>query len=218
MLVWIRGAPSPQEIRDRLLADGEFESRLISWLEACHVGDFTTSTEDALSEELEDEYFERQSDGTMLRRTRLKANVRDPATTLPMVPPSFSDPESVEKWHQSFLHDTDKVVFCSNRHNRTHGPGQGCWRGVPGYCRARYPREVFEATQVDRATGAIRFAKKEQWINTYNTVISNTLRCNTDLTCLLSGTQVKAIVAYVTDYVTKSSLTTHGFFETVRSV
>ncbi|OBZ78025.1 hypothetical protein A0H81_02091 [Grifola frondosa] len=38
------------------------------------------------------------------------------------------------------------------------------------------------------------------------------------VTCLLSGTQVKAVVAYVTDYVTKSNLNTHSFFETVRTV
>ncbi|KAH9848080.1 hypothetical protein C2E23DRAFT_740340 [Lenzites betulinus] len=220
MLVWISHCPSPQEIRDRLLADSEFESQLLGWLEACHFGDFATSTEEKLAEELEEVYYERQSDGTMLCRTRLKRHIRDPATTLPRRPPSqFSEAgdQSLKSWHRSFLEDTDRVVFCSNRHDRSHG--KGCWRsGDPGYCCARFPRELFEQNQVDRNSGAIRFAKKEAWINTYNIVLSNVLRSNSDLTCLLSGTQVKAIIAYVTDYVTKSSLTTHGFFETVRAV
>ncbi|KAH9884314.1 hypothetical protein C8Q73DRAFT_661081 [Cubamyces lactineus] len=71
---------------------------------------------------------------------------------------------------------------------------------------------------VDNNTGAIRFKKWDVWINSYNPVLSAALRCNTDVTCLLSGTQVRAIIAYVTDYVTKGSLTTHTFFQTVRSV
>ncbi|KAL1940974.1 hypothetical protein VTO73DRAFT_7610 [Trametes versicolor] len=72
MLVWIRGCPSPQEVRDRLLADPEFESQLLGWLEACHAGDFATGDEQSLSEKLEDEYFERKPDGSTARRTKLK--------------------------------------------------------------------------------------------------------------------------------------------------
>lgn len=214
MLVWIQGCPSPQEVRDRLLADPEFEGQLLSWLEACHAGDFSSGNEQSLSELLEDEYFERDADGDMVRRARLKPAARDPATILtPRPPPPTADAAAMDAWHEQFLADSDRVVFCMNRHVREHN--LGCWRG---YCRARFPREVFESTQVDRASGAIRFAKSEQRINPFNRLLSHMLRSNTDLTCLLSGTQVKAIVAYVTDYVTKSSLTTHGFFETVRTV
>ncbi|EIW52164.1 uncharacterized protein TRAVEDRAFT_76490, partial [Trametes versicolor FP-101664 SS1] len=219
MLLWIRGSLSPQELRDRLLADTEFESQLLQWLEGCHTGDFSTTTGDVLAEELEESYIEHLSDGTSETRTRLKRNIRDPATTLPRAPPQFDEPEDVAAWHKSFLEETDRLVFCSNRHDRRHG--QGCWRfnaSGTGYCRARFPRELFEHTQVDRASGAIRFAKNEAWINTYNPVLSQAIHSNTDVSCLLSGTQVKAIVAYVTDYVTKTSLTTHGFFETVRAV
>ena len=64
--------------------------------------------------------------------------------------------------------------------------------------------------------GAITMRKTEQWINTYNIVLSYLLRCNTDVTSLLSGTQVKAVIAYVTDYITKSLLKTHTMFETIR--
>jgi len=44
------------------------------------------------------------------------------------------------------------------------------------------------------------------------------LRCNSDVTSLLSGTAIKAIVAYISDYVTKPGLKTYTIFDTIRSV
>ncbi|THU94959.1 hypothetical protein K435DRAFT_667372, partial [Dendrothele bispora CBS 962.96] len=44
------------------------------------------------------------------------------------------------------------------------------------------------------------------------------LRCNSDVTSLLSGTAIKAVVAYVSDYITKWSLNTHVIFDVIRVV
>jgi len=44
------------------------------------------------------------------------------------------------------------------------------------------------------------------------------LRCNSDVTSLLSGTAIKAIVAYISDYVTKPGLKTYTIFDTIISV
>lgn len=43
------------------------------------------------------------------------------------------------------------------------------------------------------------------------------LHCNSDVTSLLSGTALKAVVAYVAEYVTKSSLKTYHIFNTVKN-
>jgi len=50
--------------------------------------------------------------------------------------------------------------------------------------------------------------KSELWINTITWIVTYLFQCNTDITCLLSGTAIKAIVMYVSDYTTKSSLKT----------
>ncbi|KAI0367203.1 hypothetical protein BV20DRAFT_927442, partial [Pilatotrama ljubarskyi] len=55
-LIWISGALSPQDVRDRLLADPAFEEKVIAWLEDCHDGDFLTATGGELALELEEEY------------------------------------------------------------------------------------------------------------------------------------------------------------------
>ena len=44
------------------------------------------------------------------------------------------------------------------------------------------------------------------------------LSSNTDVTSLLSGTVIKAVVTYVSDYIVKPSLKTYLIFEAVKSV
>ena len=64
----------------------------------------------------------------------------------------------------------------------------------------------------------INMKKSEPWINTITQVVTYIFRCNTDITCLLSGTAIKAVVMYVSDYITKTSLKTHTIFDSIRSV
>jgi hypothetical protein len=59
--------------------------------------------------------------------------------------------------------------------------------------------------------------KGEAWLNTFHPIISYLLRCNHDVTSLLSGTTIKAVIAYVTDYVTKSPLKSHTIFNVVQT-
>ncbi|KAF5331190.1 hypothetical protein D9611_013146 [Ephemerocybe angulata] len=94
---------------------------------------------------------------------------------------------------------------------RVHFTGKGCLN-KDGVCTARFPREVFMATTVDRETGHLNIKKQESSINDVCPTVTATNRCNTDARCLLSGTAVKAVVGYVTDYITKGYLKTHQIF------
>lgn len=216
LLLWIKNTLTPQQFRDRLLSDATFEAEVIEWLEDAHTGDYAVSTESSLSSSLEEEYVENRW-GEERVRSRIKTGVRDPATELPPSPPAEdASDEAWATWERALLEDVDRVLFFSNRHDKHHS--KGCWRVDPGYCRARFPREKFEATMVDRDSGAMRFRKNSQWLNTFNYILTHLLRCNTDVTSLLSGTQIRAVVAYVTDYVTKGKLTTETFFDIIRAV
>jgi len=68
---------------------------------------------------------------------------------------------------------------------------------------------------VDPATGALKMKKGEAWINYFSPFLTFLVRCNTDTTSLLSGTAIKATVAYITDYVTKPGLNTYSMFDTI---
>ncbi len=215
LLMWLRGGISPQQMRDQLLSDPQFEIAVVGWLESCQIGQYSTTTGDDLRSELEEEYVDRRR-GTECVKTRLRAGVRDPATMRPCPPRDDMSEEDAGSWVVEMQHEADRVVHMSNRHDQNHG--KGCWRGKPGYCRARFPRDIVDTSQIDRSSGAIRFKHLEPWLNTYNPTLSFLLRCNSDVTCLLSGTQVKSVMAYVTDYVTKTKLTTESFFTTVRTI
>ena len=73
-------------------------------------------------------------------------------------------------------------------------------------------------TEVDPKTGALNVKKGEAWINTLTPGVTYLLCCNSDATSLLSGTSIKAIVAYISDYITKPGLKTYTIFHTIRSV
>ncbi|KAJ3520697.1 hypothetical protein NMY22_g12638 [Coprinellus aureogranulatus] len=97
---------------------------------------------------------------------------------------------------------------------KAHATGKGCIN-KDGICTARFPRPIFWETKVDTKNGHIDPKKREAQLNDVNPVIAGCTRCNTDLRCLLSGTSVKAIVGYVTYYISKGWLKTHQVFSTM---
>ncbi|EIN07527.1 hypothetical protein PUNSTDRAFT_71472 [Punctularia strigosozonata HHB-11173 SS5] len=109
----------------------------------------------------------------------------------------------------------DEIVYLSNRHPATHH--RGC-RRPDGSCRARFPRDIVDHTTVSPDDGSISVKHTEPYFNKTNRLLSYLFRCNTDVTSVLSGTQLRALPAYITDYVTKSSLKTHAVFESVKAV
>ncbi|KAJ2913599.1 hypothetical protein MD484_g6811, partial [Candolleomyces efflorescens] len=260
-LLWIEGAPSPQEIRDRLMKeDNEFQTALIEYLESCRVGELLTGTRDEVAARMPKAKEASQDRGihTILVESDVVNNGQnvpvdyvDPTLTMPHPPPSgfcrdipgckCSNCEDLEKWWVDFQMTVDDIVYCSNTHkcfgrrdntndNRTpdastnhngistvpklHATGKGCVN-KDGICTARFPRDVYPETVVDHTTGRIDLKKKDEWMNDVTPVIAGLFRCNTDSTCLLSGTAVKAILGYVTDYITKGWLKTHQVFSTM---
>jgi hypothetical protein len=71
---------------------------------------------------------------------------------------------------------------------------------------------------VEPKTGALNLKKGEAWMNTVTPLLTYLLRCNSDVTSLLSGTAIKAVVAYVSDYITKPGLKTYSIFDVIRSI
>lgn len=58
----------------------------------------------------------------------------------------------------------------------------------------------------------------EPMLNTVSPCITYLFRCNTDITSMLSGTTIKAVISYVTDYISKPVLKTHQIFATAYNV
>ncbi|KAF5317458.1 hypothetical protein D9758_018660 [Tetrapyrgos nigripes] len=71
---------------------------------------------------------------------------------------------------------------------------------------------------IDKDTGTLYMKKQDPWINTFTHELTYISRCNTDVTCLNSGTAIKAVVVYVSDYITKATLKTHVIFDAIVSI
>ncbi|KZS99863.1 uncharacterized protein LAESUDRAFT_667463 [Laetiporus sulphureus 93-53] len=140
----------------------------------------------------------------------------DPLTMLPIPLPPLSFTSSIDQWYSAFLRDVDSILYSSNQHHC----GKGCQRiyNSMKQCQAHFPREIIPETIVDLNNGALRFKKLEPFLNTFNPVLTYCFRCNTDVTCMLSGTHARAVVAYISDYITKTPLSAHAVFEAVLNV
>ncbi|EKM57917.1 uncharacterized protein PHACADRAFT_65400, partial [Phanerochaete carnosa HHB-10118-sp] len=113
-----------------------------------------------------------------------------------------------------FTKTVNELLFLTNMHSCN----KGCKNNKYGTCKSRFPRPILLETQVDPKTGALSLKKGEVMLNTFLPVLTYLMRCNTDVTSLLSGTAIKSVVAYVTDYITKSPLKTHTMFEAVKRI
>ncbi|KAF8228565.1 hypothetical protein L208DRAFT_1080768, partial [Tricholoma matsutake] len=132
----------------------------------------------------------------------------------------------LDSWWMTFRQTVDDLLFRSNTHRCTTNRNRdgsknksqsftGCLDNVFGKCKAHFPRSVVETTHIDEETGHLHLKKKstmDQHLLTY------LFRCNTDVTSLRSGTAIKGVLLYVTNYITKPTLKTHVIFDTIRSV
>ena len=210
LMLWIENSLSPQQIRDKIMnSDSEFQQKIVEYLEGCHTGEFMTGTLKEVRQNCSD---------------RIEKNIYlDPTMLMPTDIPLACDKKcdvcnlckANEMWWKStFPQIADDIILKSNVHNC----GAKCMNNKYNSCKARFPREINEKTKVDPIDGSITFKKMEEWINTFTPILSYLLRCNSDVSSLLSGTAIKAIVAYVTDYITKVPLKTYAMFDTVRNV
>jgi hypothetical protein len=224
MLIWLKGVLSPQEIRDKIMdSTSDFQQKIVEYLESVHIGEFMTGTQEEIKHHIE------------IEKTQ-NPNYQDPTQTLPDPPPPLCENKAcdeqncdncqeLETWWQKFRKITDDLIFKSNVHTcRGQSNEKASKKDRPGCinkhgnCKARFPRNLFTQTEVDSKTGALNVKKEEPWINTLTPLVTYFLRCNSDVTSLLSGTAIKAIVAYISDYVTKPGLKTYSIFDAIRSV
>lgn len=186
MLVWIRGALNPNEIRDRVVADPNCD----------FVKDLVSMLEDTIS------------------------------TSMPILPDGFEEePEfhpcatrgialSSPDYPAARAADLHHLV----KQCQSHAHGDSCykyWRGPPEPKECRFDldkNKVRAATIVDGETGEIQLRISDGLINTYNETIIEAIRSNMDIKFIGSGQSAKAILYYVTDYITKSQLKAHVAF------
>ena len=232
LLLWIKGNLNPEDLRAKIMSeDSAWRQKIIAWLESCHTGDFITGSHAAVSEKNE-----------ILKKDPAYV---DPTMTMPVPPPipceihvgSDLDADSdglcigcknSADWNKTYHTVTDDLLLRSNVHSCNRGTTKdgtrrkkktyaSCIDNKWGKCKARFPRPTAVESSVDE-TGANTMKRKESWINTFTPLLTFILRCNTDVTSLASGTAIKSVIMYVSDYITKSTLKTHVIFDSIQTV
>ncbi|KAJ6467369.1 hypothetical protein C8R45DRAFT_1055418 [Mycena sanguinolenta] len=192
MLIWIKCALSPQEIRDRILdPNGEFQKAMIDYLESCQVGQFLTGN---MSDVRAKVPIVKRSRGIHeinepVPVVEVPAGYKDPTQTMPVAPPPLCEkacesPSS--RWWSLYAETVDDLLLRSNGTDLSKPIVAGSKIKIPdGTCSARFPREVHLTTEVDVTDGSISVKKLEPMINTVTPALTYSLR-------LLSGTAIKA--------------------------
>ncbi|CAF3374280.1 unnamed protein product, partial [Rotaria sp. Silwood2] len=117
-----------------------------------------------------------------------------------------------------FRADVVQLVESSN----THKHSDTCYkyynanRGDKKSCRMRMPRKLVPISTIDPYTGHISMRRSDSWINNFNEYIISACRSNMDIKFIWTGNDAKALVYYITDYVTKMSLSFHDTFSLVQ--
>jgi hypothetical protein len=81
MLLWIRGALTPQEIQERIMnPNSDFQRQMIEYFESVHMGEFITGTMENIKRNLD--------------IAELENEYKNPTETLPTPPPSPCEQEN----------------------------------------------------------------------------------------------------------------------------
>lgn len=185
MMVWIEGALNPNEIKDRIVKhhDMDFKRRLLDMLDDTISTEIPPDPNPSLAFEFD--HF-------------------NPCSTRG---PSLNDPDYVIK-RKKDLHLLAKQ--CQS-HSHT-GTCYKYWKGPPDPKECRFDLDesnFVPESSVDMETGELCLRCLDGLVNNFNTTILEAVRCNMDIKFIGSGASAKAILYYITDYITKSQLKTH---------
>ncbi|KAF9042367.1 hypothetical protein BJ165DRAFT_1546847, partial [Panaeolus papilionaceus] len=192
LLVWLENSINPDDLRQRLLQDSGFQTEFIDYLrKVIH----TEIPEDPLH------------GAETLYSTEHPCKLRGPFVS--------SDHNDI----QIREHDLHFLSESCQRH--THSATcYKYWKG-PGYekkCRFDLnASNVSPNTSVDAESGEIEFENKDGLVNNFCKPMLEAIRCNMDIKFIGSGTASKAILYYITDYITKSPLKAHVSYAALES-
>lgn len=122
---------------------------------------------------------------------------------------------SLPNFAGNFRKDVVQLVCTNNFHKHTSTCYKYSKKNGNQICRMRMPRRIERESSINIESGEIKLKRLHETINNFNEYIISACRSNMDIKYIFSGSDAKALVYYITDYVTKSSLSFHDTFSLV---
>ena len=185
MLVWIDGALNPNEIREKVMKDEDWGRKLLAYLD-----DTVTNVvpEDPLP----------GVDGAL--------DEKDPCT----LRGANLDNGDVRQRLAARGKDVSRLAERVQRHRHTHTCYKHHKTGEAKTCRFELSEDNYRGESIiDQETGSVQLRCLDGLVNNFNMTMLEAVRCNMDIQFIGSGESAKAMIYYVTDYITKSPLKSH---------
>ena len=108
------------------------------------------------------------------------------------------------------MKDVNRLAERVQRHRHSHTCYKYYKPGEERTCRFDLKEGNFRAnSEIDPQTGQIKLRCLDGLVNNFNVSMLEAVRCNMDIQFIGSGESAKAMIYYITDYITKSQLKTH---------
>ena len=122
------------------------------------------------------------------------------------------DPNS-KNFPDNLKEDLEQLVPLVNTHKHT----TSCYKDDSEICRYGFFRPIVEESYVSD-NQEIHLKRLDERINNYQEEITTSVRCNNDIKFLPSGKDCRALSFYVTDYQTKTELSTYNILEILEAL
>lgn len=199
MLIWLDGHLSPQRLRDTMEGSDVYRDRMFQWLESIIHCELMDSKEMII-----------EPPGVTLQKPNRSEETGDPHPGVVASPSIIALGE--DEFHNEYIAMVNSLVKEYNWHVHS----ATCWKYLKSsqphndaHCRMRMDGKTRAVTSIDPETRSILLRRLHPRIAPYNDVVTFLMKCNTDVKFIGSGEAAKALVYYVTDYITKASLQTH---------
>ena len=185
-LIWLLGGLNPNDIHQRLKEDAAFKTRFFAFFE------------DIIQHDL--------PDVDVIMDPTYEPRVERP----PFPPkPSITHPECTQALHewQMFMDSEVKKLGEVLQHHKCKPV---CHKyGNTNNCRFLFPHDIELQSYFEEETNPIIFKCLDSMVNYFNRYILVYCRHNHDIKCILSGKAAKAVMCYITDYITKMDMKTY---------
>ena len=188
LLIWLTGSLNCDQIRDHVLREGdtEFGDRLLAFLD------------DTISTSIPNDPLPTINTASSCHHP---CSVHGPRL----------DDNNIQNQRLQRVKDIHFLATSCQQHKHT----STCfkyWKGPPEARECRFgldEQNCMARSFVDNAMGDVNLCYLNGMANRYNPTILECIRCNMDIQFVGSGGSAKAVLYYITDYITKTQLKAH---------
>ncbi|CAF1498169.1 unnamed protein product [Adineta ricciae] len=204
ILMWLDHDLTPSQLKESVQNE-EFRCGLINYLEDIIKQDLSNFDLDTSEDDALEQQHQSSIDPNETKNDSLKL--------IPPITPTLKP--SMPNFAMNFKKDIIQIVKSCNIHIHTATCYKYSKKNNNPACRMRMPRRIETVSSINVESGEIKLKRLHETINNFNEYIISACRSNMDIKYIFSGSDAKALVYYITDYVTKSSLSFHDTFSLV---